>query len=83
MKYLTPNYKIMFDSAVCALQQAYKEYRKSVMDNLKWTWIDNNGEFVILDGAEERNRKIKELEYEVVRLMFRVREIKAEKEQTE
>ena len=82
-KGLKPNHKIMLDSAVCALQQTYEDYKRAVVDNLKWSWFDENGVFTILDGAEERNRKIEDLKCEVMRLMLKVEEIKAESEDEE
>ena len=78
MNELKSNYELMLNSAVCALQQAYEDYKKAVIDNLKYTWFDKNGVLTILDGGEERNRKIEELNKEVMRLMLKVEEIKAD-----
>ena len=81
-KQLTPNYEIQKQSAVFSLQDAYRRYKNAIIDSLKWTWIDDDGNYAILKGAEERSAKIKELEKEVIRLKFKVDEITGEKGRT-
>lgn len=78
MKQIAPNYEIMLSSAVTSLQQAYKAYKDAVIDNLNWTFIDDDGKLVMLEGVEERIAKINELKKEVVRLKFKVGEIRNE-----
>ena len=81
MEELKPNYEMILDSAVYSLQQTYEDYKRAVVDSLKWTWFDKNGVFTTLDGAEERSKKIENLNREVMRLMLKVEEIKAESEE--
>lgn len=38
----TPNYQLMFESAVGALQNAYAEYKKVRTKQLRWTFFDND-----------------------------------------
>jgi len=71
-----PNYQMLLDSAICALQQAYKEYKKAIIKDLDFTWINNKGEYSFVEGVEERVNKINELGKEVVRLQFKVNELK-------
>ena len=71
-----PNYQLVLSSAISSLQQTYREYKKAIIDNLSSTWIDDSGAFVVHAGADERNLKIKELEKEVIRLQFKVEELK-------
>ena len=68
----TPNYQLMFEGAVTALQIAYSEYKKATTENLRWTFFDNDGNFCILDGFEERQKRVREAEKEVERLMEEV-----------
>ena len=55
-----PNYDLMIDSAICALQIAYKDYVKAQMTYLQASSIGSNGELVILGNAEEMKNKIHE-----------------------
>lgn len=72
----TPNYQLMFESAVGALQNAYAEYKKATAEKLRWTFFDNDGNFCILDGFEERQKRVHEAEKEVARLMKEVEELR-------
>lgn len=75
----TPNYDLMFDSAVYALQIAYSNYKKCVAEELRLTWIDHDGNIGILDGYKERRLKTEEANREVTRLKVeveRLRELK-------
>ena len=72
----TPNYQLMFESAVEALKLAYSEYKDARHDQLRWTFFDNDGNFCILDGFEERQKRIHEAEKEVARLKKEVEELR-------
>ena len=65
----TPNYDLMFQSAVSALQSVYAEYKKASSEELRWTFFDNDGRFCFLDGYAERHQKTEKAKEEVVRLM--------------
>ena len=67
-----PNYQMILNSAICGLQQAYKDYKKAIIKNLDFTWINNDGDFSTLAGIEERNKEIAELNKEVIRLQAQV-----------
>ena len=82
MKQPEPNYKILYDSAVCSLQIAYKEYKKALMDNIKWTWIDDEGKFCVLSGHEERQKKIEDLARKMVIIQDKVNEYRVLKGDT-
>jgi cell shape-determining protein MreC len=73
---LEPNYQMMLDSAIVALQQIYKDYKEAVIKNLQLTWYDNDGMFTICDGVEERNKDIADKAKEITRLCFKVEELK-------
>lgn len=75
-KQIQQNLEITKKSAIDSLRYAYSNYKNAIIDSLKWSWIDDEGNFVTLEGAEERNNKIKELEKEVLRLRFVVDDIK-------
>lgn len=75
----TPNYDLMFKSAVYALQIAYAEYKKAVIEELRWTFFDNEGHFSVLSEYEKRAKKTNDAEKEVVRLreeVDKLRELK-------
>lgn len=72
----TPNYRLMFESAVRALQLAYSEYKEAQHEQLRWTFFDNDGNFCVLDGFEERQKRAHEAEKEVARLKKKVEELK-------
>ena len=73
-----PNLQRILESAISALQVAYKDYKTAIIKDLQCSWYSDNGEFTFLAGAEERKKKIADLGKEVVRLQFRVDEIKNE-----
>ena len=60
-----PNYDILFQSAVNALQIAYQEYKKAVIESLKWTSYDKDGHFCILGDWEARNENVKNIERKI------------------
>jgi len=68
----TPNYDLMFQSAVFALQSAYSKYKRASSEELRWTFFDNDGNLSVLDGYKERREKLDKAEAEVVRLMKEV-----------
>ena len=80
-----PNYQLMLNDAVFCLQETYREYKKAVIKNLQFTWIDNDGAFTYHSGLEERNQHIADLAKEFMRLKFKVEEYKQKcgKEQNE
>ena len=72
----TPNYQLMLESAVTGLQIAYAEYKKARIEAIRWTFIDKDGRFAILDGYKERQKRIGNAEAEVVRLMELTNELR-------
>ena len=76
----TPNYQLMYQSAVCGLQQAYNRYKVAVYEEIRWTFIGNDGRIGILDGYKERNEKTKEAYEEVKRLIGVVEELRAKRD---
>ena len=72
----TPNYQLMFESAVCALQDAYAEYKKARVKQMQWTFFDNDGRFCFLDGYKELKERIDNAEEEVARLMKEVERLR-------
>ena len=81
MTKLTPNYAILKSSCVTALKQTYANYVKAVYNDLRFTGFDDDGNYFVLDGAEERNKKINDLRQEIERLLFKLDEIKKDGEQ--
>lgn len=75
-KEMRPDYEILFNSTVYALKRAYRQYVKAINDFYKYTWIGQDGEYCILEGWEEREKKIKKLGREVIRLQVILKEIK-------
>lgn len=76
MKKLKPNYEMLFNSAVSALQDTYANYKKAIIKNIQCGWIGSDGRYTFYEGIEERNERIKELGKEVIRLQIRIEEIK-------
>lgn len=62
---LKPNYQILFDSAVHGLQTAYNDYKKVIMEDLKWTWYDDVGNFCFFGDAKARKERIANAEKDV------------------
>ena len=75
-----PNYDMLIDSIICGLRTTYNEYKKACTDWYKFTWINDEGDFTILAGWEERAAKIEELSDEMNRLQDRLDEVKHAKE---
>ena len=76
IKIQEPNYQLMLNDAVFVLQETYKEYKKAVIKNMQFTWIDNDGALCYHSGLEERNKHIADLAKEITRLKFKVEEYK-------
>lgn len=79
----TPNYKLMFESAVRALQVAYEEYKKASREELRWTFFDHDGRFSIMEGYADRRKRAEDAEQEVARLMQEVEALRVRKEQSD
>ena len=78
MKQPTPNLEVMLRSAVVALQQEHEKLKNAMIQNIRCSWINNNGDFVVYDGLEERKEKIRALKSEVLRLYHKTNELKDE-----
>ncbi len=76
MKVQSPNYSLILKSAIASLQDTYAAYKKAITKNLSLTWYSDDGTFTYLAGIEERTEHIKELEKEIIRLQFKIEEIK-------
>lgn len=72
----TPNYQLMFESAVSALQLAYSEYKKARYEQLRWTFFSNDGHFCFLDGYKERKERVDNAEKEVARILKEVEKLR-------
>ncbi|MDT3386266.1 MAG: hypothetical protein LIR46_00640 [Bacteroidota bacterium] len=75
----TPNYDIMFECAVSALQFTFSEYKKAKKKDMDNTFITADGYIGVLDGYDKRVQKIEALRQEVQRQMQeveRLRELK-------
>lgn len=75
----TPNYQLMFESAVGALQNAYSEYKRARAEQLRWTFFDNDGRFCFLDGYKERKERVDNAEKEVERMLKEVEKLRERK----
>lgn len=78
-----PNYQLMFESAVGALQIAYFEYKKARTEQLRWTFFDNDGRFCFLDGYKERKERVEKAEKEVARLLKTVEELRERRKEVD
>lgn len=78
MKQPTPNLEAMLRSAVFALQEEHEKLKNAMIQNIRCSWINNNGDFVVYDGLEERKEKIRALKSEVLRLYHKANELKDE-----
>ena len=75
----TPNYDIMFECAVSALQFTFAEYKKAKKKDMENTFITADGYLGVLDGYDKRAQKIEALGKEVQKQMQeveRLRELK-------
>lgn len=72
----TPNYQLMFESAVTCLQIAYSEYKKACIEAIRGAFIGAGGRMTIRSGYEERQKRIESAEAKVVRLADVVSELR-------
>ena len=82
MKTSTPNYEILKLSCISALKQTYSDCVEAIYNDLRFTGFDDDGNYFVLEGAEERDKKISDLRQEIERLLFKLDEIKEDGEQT-
>ena len=68
----TPNYDIMFDSAVTGLRIAFDEFKKSAIEEYRYMFVASDGRICILDGYEDRSKRKENAEKELARLMREV-----------
>lgn len=72
----TPNYQLIFESAVTGLQNAYSEYKEARIEAIRGAFIGADGRMTIRSGYEERQKRIESAETEVVRLADVVSELR-------
>lgn len=77
-KQTKPNLHLILKSAISALQDTYKNYKTTIIEDLRCSWYSDDGVFSVLEGAAERKKKIEDLGQEVIRLHFEVDKIKNE-----
>lgn len=80
------NLQILLKSAIRSLQDTYNKYRVAIIEDFRYSWYSDNGEFTVLGGAEERKKNIEYLRNEVMSLKIKVDAIKneiKEKEESE
>ena len=73
-----PDLQLILKSTISELQVTYTNYKNAIIKDLQYSWYSDNGEYTFLAGAEERKKKIADLEKKVVRLQVIVGEIKNE-----
>ena len=71
-----PNYEMLYVSTLASLKDTYSKYKNAAVECIKWTFVNDDGEFTVLEGYDERAEKAKELHEEVLRLRFRLKELK-------
>lgn len=79
----TPNYDIMFECAVSALQFTFSEYKKAKKKDMDNTFITADGYIGVLDGYDKRVQKIEALGKEVRKQMQEVERLRELKSGTE
>lgn len=72
----TPNYEIMFRCAVSALQSAYEEYKRATIEELKMSFIGNEGGICWYNGIEKKEKQREEALKEAARLSKEVEELR-------
>ena len=77
------NFEMQKYSIICALQSTYAEYKKAIYKSIQYTGYDDNGEFYVLAGQEERNARVKQLEEDLIRLLHRLAVIRDEIKESE
>lgn len=69
---IEPNYEILFNSHVSALQYAYTEYKKQIRKYLGCTGYTDDGYFFTLSGSDKIAKKANDALKEVERLKHEV-----------
>lgn len=64
----TPNYELLFKSAVTALQTAYGEYKKVRVKEIRYSWFADDGTYTEMDCVRELRIKASEYLHDVERL---------------
>lgn len=77
---LKPNYKILYQSAIFGLQDAYSRYKREMIRSIESTFIGDNGEFFVLSESEECQADMDKLIEEITLLKLQVNEIKKQME---
>ena len=72
----TPNYDVMFESAVTGLMIAFDKFKKAVDEEHSYMFVSSDGYICILEGYEDRSKRREDAEKEVVRLMREVRRLR-------
>ena len=72
------NFEMQKYPIICALQSTYAEYKKAISKSIQYTGFDDNGEFYVMEGQEERNAKVKQIEEDLIRLQHQLAVIKNE-----
>ena len=78
IKQLTLDYEVQKQSIVFCLKNTFAEYRKITNELFNYAGFNDDGKFYVLEGYEERNAKTQELEKEMIRLIFKLDELKNE-----
>jgi len=65
-------------STITGLQIAYNHWKNAMIDDLRFSWIADDGILSYLAGKEQRADEIKQSWYEVQRLMSEVKRLKEE-----
>lgn len=63
-----PDYKLLFKSAVSSLRQTYEDYKKAMIESIRWTWYGDDGNYAELNTALAMRTKADQLIREVYRL---------------
>lgn len=69
-----PDYELLFKSAVSSLKQTYGDYKKAMIESIRWTWYGQDGNYCEMDFVRENREKAHRLWYEVDRLKAQVEE---------
>ena len=75
-KEISPNYQLMLDMAIQSLRYAYIDYKRALQKEIGFSGVDHDGNFWCLSGFEERNKKLDELRNNIIRIKFKVDELK-------
>ena len=84
MKHIpTPNLEMKKSAIIAGLQNTYSLYKKAINRSFEFTWFDDNGNFCVLDGQEERNNKVIELKADLARLQYELEAVRNEIKENE